>query len=189
MRRRLAGFFLVIGALCLIGAAGLFVYNSVEAQRAVDAAGATLEKLQAVLPVEETEADGEMPAVTIDGHEYIGTVAIPRFRLELPVQKDWSYEGLRETPGRYAGSVRTKDLVIAAHNYQQHFGRIQELQSGDTVVFTDVEGRVFTYAVDEVETLEATAVEEMVSGDWDLTLFTCNFAGQARVTVRSIETG
>jgi len=35
-----------------------------------------------------------------------------------------------------------------------------------------------------VETLQPTAVEEMCSGDWDLTLFTCTLGGKFRVTVR-----
>ncbi len=38
--------------------------------------------------------------------------------------------------------------------------------------------------VAEVETLAPTAVEEMKSKDWDLTLFSCTIDGGARVTVR-----
>ena len=59
---------------------------------------------------------------------------------------------------------------------------------GSTVVFTDVEGRCFSYEVQTVETLEATAIEEMVSSEWDLTLFTCTVGGAARVTVRCRQT-
>ena len=40
------------------------------------------------------------------------------------------------------------------------------------------------YEVSLVEQLERTAIEEMESGDWDLTLFTCTVGGAARVTVR-----
>ena len=36
----------------------------------------------------------------------------------------------------------------------------------------------------EIERLRPTAVKEMTSGDWDLTLFTCTVGGQSRVTVR-----
>ena len=35
-----------------------------------------------------------------------------------------------------------------------------------------------------MDTLAATAVEEMTDSGFDLTLFTCNYSGQARVTVR-----
>ena len=40
----------------------------------------------------------------------------------------------------------------------------------------------------QVETLAPTAVDEMTGGDWDLTLFTCTYSGQARVTVRCVKT-
>ena len=37
-----------------------------------------------------------------------------------------------------------------------------------------------------VETLESTAVEDMVSEEWDLTLFTCDLSGESRITVRCL---
>ena len=47
-----------------------------------------------------------------------------------------------------------------------------------------MDGNVFRYEVVELETLMPTAIEEMTSGDWDLTLFTCTIGGGSRVTVR-----
>jgi sortase A len=37
-----------------------------------------------------------------------------------------------------------------------------------------------------MEILSPFAVEEMTSGDWDMTLFTCTVGGQSRVTVRCV---
>ena len=82
------------------------------------------------------------------------------------------------------GSAYTGDLVIAAHNYISHFGNLKRLQLGDSVTFTDMEGNKFHYEVEVLETLASTAVEEMTSGKWDLSLFTCTVGGQQRVTVR-----
>jgi sortase A len=39
-----------------------------------------------------------------------------------------------------------------------------------------------------LEILRPTAVEEMISGDWDLTLFTCTIGGATRVTIRCEKT-
>lgn len=50
--------------------------------------------------------------------------------------------------------------------------------------FTAVSGDVYEYEVEKVETLNPYAVDEMLSGDWDLTLFTCTYGGRKRVTVR-----
>ena len=47
-----------------------------------------------------------------------------------------------------------------------------------------MDGNVFNYEVVAKETLMPTAIEEMASGDWALTLFTCTVGGSYRVTIR-----
>lgn len=128
--------------------------------------------------------DGEMTVVTIDGNDYVGCISIPELELELPVMSEWSYPRLRSAPCRYCGSTRQDDLVILAHNYARHFGRLKELSPGDAVIFTDMNGVVNEYVVVEVDTLSPYAVSEMVSCEYDLTLFTCTYGGRSRVTVR-----
>lgn len=97
-------------------------------------------------------------------------------------------EILRRTPCRYSGSAYRDDLILLAHNYESHFGRLKSLSPGDAVLFTDADGNEFAYEVLELEMLRPTAVEDMTAGDWDLTLFTCTLGGQARVTVRCLRT-
>ena len=130
------------------------------------------------------DSDRELPVREIDGHRYIGMVSIPVIDMALPVQEDWSPALLKTSPCRYMGSPYRRDLIICAHNYDTHFGRLKNLMPGDEVVFTDVEKNEFRYTVVELETLAGTAVEEMKNGEWDLTLFTCTLGGQTRVTVR-----
>ena len=138
----------------------------------------------AVLPENVPETDMEMPVKTVDGVDYIGVIAVPSLSLELPVASEWSYERLKTSPCRYSGSVYSGDMVLCAHNYSSHFGQIKTLKPGDAVVFTDVDGNVYNYEVAELETLQPAAIDEMKSGEWDLTLFTCTIGGQTRVTVR-----
>lgn len=128
--------------------------------------------------------DMEMPTKMIDGQEYIGVLEIPALELKLPVISRLSYPRLKTAPCRYGGSAYTKDFVIAAHNYPAHFGGLKNLKAGDAVTFTDMDGNLFCYEAAELEVLKPTAVEQMESGDWDLTLFTCTVGGQSRVTVR-----
>ena len=40
-----------------------------------------------------------------------------------------------------------------------------------------------------VETLPAAAVAEMTAGEYPLSLFTCDYSGQARITVRCTRAG
>ena len=187
---------IVIGALLLIGALSLYLYNRYDADRASNASTEAEEKLSDAmlsavgseydLAVEEDE-NGEAYSVislTVDNDSYIGILSIPSFGLELPVLTEWSYAGLKNSPARYTGSASAGNLVICAHNYERHFGNIKDLSIGASITFTDVTGTVYEYEVTEVETIQPTAITEMITGDWDLTLFTCNYSGQARVAVR-----
>jgi len=137
-------------------------------------------------PTEEPKQ--EMPEVKIDGTVYIGIVEIPALELELPVISSWSNANAKIAPCRYSGSVIQEDLIVCAHNYDSHFGRLERLSGGDRVCFTDMEGIRYVYRVTELQTLESTDVEEMLSGDWDLTLFTCTPGGKRRIVIRCCST-
>ena len=130
-----------------------------------------------------TSLDPEMPVVTLDGYEYVGYVEIPALELKLPVMSDWDYNRLTLAPCRQFGSSRTDDLVIAAHNYESHFGHLKDLSAGDTVTFTDMEGIVNTYCVKKIETLNPNEVDAVQNSGYDLVLYTCTKDGQTRVTV------
>lgn len=130
--------------------------------------------------------DMDMPVKNIDGQDYIGILSIPSLNLELPVISEWSNSRLKIAPCRYGGSAYSGNLIIAAHNYRSHFGSLRNLEEGSDVIFTDVDGNIFTYTVMVREILKSTDVQEMESGGWDLTLFTCTAGGQNRVTVRCI---
>ena len=136
------------------------------------------------MPAFVRNPDMEMPVVMLGGDAYIGTLEVPKFDLELPVMSDWSYPGLKKAPCRYSGSIYAGDMVIAGHNYARHFSPIKQLQVGDEVRFTDVDGNVFIYQVAMTETLGKYAVDEMLEGEWELTLFTCTYGGGSRATVR-----
>lgn len=82
----------------------------------------------------------------------------------------------------------TTNYTSYTYTIRSHFGKLANLSPGDPVTFTDMEGSTFSYTVMELETLPADAVEEMTSGDWDLTLFTCTLDGQSRITVRCVGT-
>jgi len=136
----------------------------------------------------ETPAPAPAEPVVIDGQKYIGLLSIPTLGLNLPVNNDLTLAQLRKTPCRYYGEESADNLIIAAHNYNTHFGKIGALKPGDSVNLTDAGGVTQAYAVSEILTLPGNAADEMKRpGDWDLTLFTCNYAGTERVTVRCIK--
>ena len=138
---------------------------------------------------EDAPESSEAPAEIMLGNAaYCGYLELPSLGIELPVQSSWSYPALKKSPCRYSGSVETNDLIIAAHNYASHFGRIGELTAGDLIIFTDAAGKQHEYSVSFMEVIAGQDVAQMFSGsaeDWDLTLYTCTLSGQSRVTVRA----
>ena len=120
----------------------------------------------------------------INGYAYIGYLSIPDLNLELPVMSGWDSRRLQISPCRFTGTLRGEDLVIMAHNYNSHFGRLSKLTEGAQIIFTDMDGNVWHYGVVAMDILPAEAVEEMTAGEYDLTLFTCAPNRTQRITVR-----
>lgn len=126
----------------------------------------------------------DMPETEVDGVAYIGYLNFLTLELELPVITETTYPYLKISPCRFEGSAYLDDLVIGAHNYTRHFGQIGDLAYGDEITFTDLDGNVFHYEVANIEILQPHQVEELCSGEWPLTLYTCTLGGRTRVTVR-----
>jgi len=176
------------GVLALLSSAGFIVYNVWDENRAADSAAMATQMLFEYIEESTENHDPEIVPefIEIGGELYIGLLSIPALSLELPVNNEWSYPKLKESPCRYAGSIDDL-LVIAAHNYKNHFGSLTKLVSGDTVLLTDAAGGKHQYLVEEVTTLKATDIDAMTDSLHDLTLFTCTFGGKARIAVRCVK--
>ena len=101
------------------------------------------------------------PVTMVGDYEYIGVLDLPVLNLSLPIMSDWDYERLKMAPCRQFGSAATDDLVIAGHNYINHFGSLGMLKAGDSVTFTDTDGAVNTYVVSETATISPTETENV----------------------------
>ena len=208
MKQKIGRICIVLGALLLLGAAGLAGYNKWDASRADKASQEALGELEQTLTqtieeknkseevVIQKELDPQQPMteVELNGWNYIGYLSIPSIGLNLPVMSEWSYAGLKIAPGRYSGSTYADNMVVCAHNYAKHFSPIKWLEKGAEVYFTDMDGMRWSYEVSAVETLQPTQIEKMTtktedSDEWDLTLFTCTTGGRARCAVRCVRTG
>ena len=197
MKDKAANLLLFLGALLVAGALTLYYINGREERQAAEIIETLLPQLietvdnkgrdpSAAAEEQKEQPGAENTAMTekvIDGNAYIGYLSIPILDLELPVLSDWSDERLKIAPCRYQGTLRGNDLVLMAHNYDRHFGRISQLQVGDLVVFRDMNGGETTYRMAAQDVLGPYETEEMTAGHYDLTLFTCTYGGKHRVTV------
>lgn len=174
-----------LGAVLILAALLLFLYNRSEDRRAGQEAESLLEDVRSSMAANADPDPQEEPVEEIT-YDYAGVIAIPNLSLELPLIDQWSYARLKVAPCRQSGAAADGDLVIAAHNYKSHFGYLDRLEPGASVIFTDMEGTVYRYAVEEIRQLapeDAEDVSSVFSSEYPLVLYTCTPGGKARVAV------
>lgn len=199
---------MIAGALLLASAALLLFHNRYESKQAGETARTALTEVKQEILRRQEEQQTELAAqdsassaaasspctmqsgqcigmtvVKIDGYGYIGYLDIPALNLQLPVMADCDLTRMSIAPCRQFGSTWTDDIVIAGHNYQEHFGEIQKLQQGDVVQFTDMDGNRITYQVREVEIVKESDIEKVKSRKYDMVLYTCTYGARYRVLV------
>lgn len=183
--RRRRGAVLLASGMLLLGLAGsLTVINMIEDRAAGEYTNQILDNMALSEEMNIVAESDENPIVIVDEEAFCGTVVIEKLRVKLPIFQQWNYKKLQKAPCRYSGSVEMNDMIIAAHNYNSHFGKLNVLENGDEIIFVDVLGKTYNYEVKEILLLDGSAVEDMTSGEWDFTLFTCTKGGKQRVTVR-----
>ena len=197
-----------LGTALLLAALFLVLHNKAEDRAGGEQATGILSSLKDALPeyvtttttlpaAEQFDLFAEyeqttvpvMETVEINGNSYVGYVSVPALGIELPVLAEWSYPNLKIAPCRYSGNLYENDLILCAHNYNTHFGRLHDLHCDDEIIFTDANGQPHRYTVINIEQLAGTATDQLQRGsadEWDLTLFTCTLGGQSRVTVRAV---
>ena len=193
---------MIFAVLMLVSAGILLFYNSKENNRVEQESLETVTELENILEqqiieqnnnkIEETNDTGnstvssnDRTSISVNGHNYIGIVYIPILNnLALPVIEDCTESNLKVSGCRYSGSLKENNIVIAGHNYKSSFGKLSRLKVGNIVYFKDANGAVYKYHCKSIETLSPKSVNEMVTGDWDLTLFTCTYNGANRVAYR-----
>lgn len=208
MKNKLRIALISTGTVLILSALFLCLYNISENKRAYRESESTLAQLKSFIPepvittitLTTTEPDlyaqyetvttavPENITIDLDGTLYCGYLSLPSLGIELPVANEFSYPALKTSPCLYSGTVAGEDLVIAAHNYNSHFGRIKELTNGDEIIFTDCSGIKNNYTVISSESIDGTDISSMLNGngtDWQLTLFTCDLSGKARITIRA----
>lgn len=195
MRKTFGVVLMIVGALLLVGALVLFICNQAEANCAKQSSIEVVSQLKDAIPDGEKQPENtsdvsdtptkerQTTEIEIDDYDYIGYLSIPALGLELPVMSSWDYQRLKVSPCRYSGNITDKNLVVIAHNYSGHFGNLDRLQFEDEVLFTDVTGAVTAYRVACVDVVPPSSAEEVVSGDFDLSLVTCTYGGKTRFVV------
>ena len=199
MSRKLSSLLIGLGILMLLGGAGLLLHNHWEADQVAsfsawvlpelsEYAAAAHETASAPPLVTDPKAPApQMPTAEIEGRRFSGVLRIPAIGYCVPVLDSCTEELLKLGACRFHGSTYSGDLVLCAHNYNQLYKTLSSLKPGDAVQFTDMDGLLWTYEVVDLETLAPDMVTEMNDSAYDLTFFTCTYGGQARLTLRCVQ--
>ena len=196
MRKKLGIILIGLGTALIISALLLFLYNQNEDKHAGEMVNQVLPQIQATIEEhsfhdvseedEYTEVDIE-PVTTkiamVNGYNYIGVLSIPTLSIELPVLSECDEVLLKIAPCRDYGDVTTDNLVIAAHNYKNHFGRLGQLTSGNEVTFTEMDGTIHSYKVSQSMVVSPNDVELVINSGFELALYTCDYMNQNRIAV------
>lgn len=190
MKNKLYQYVSWIGIFCVVCSISLCAYNVYDSFRSYFVSKQKMNAYHVVktsvgsIPDYVLNPDMDMPEVDVDGMSCVGTLEIPSLDLNLCVTSTFSDENMKQLPCRYYGSIYKSNMVIIAHNYWFHFGRLNTLKSGDEIIFIDASGNQFKYSVDAMDVVSPESVAEVTNGKWPLTLVTCTLDSQNRIVVR-----
>ena len=155
---------------------------------------------QIVEPVNEIVSSTTIGDITYPTEAII---TIPKIGITYPVLSETSDELLEISVNRYwpeKGKLQPNDLgnyCIVGHNYRngKMFGRLNELERGDTVELEDMTGRKVEYAVYDTYVVDPddTSCTSQLTADGkplafrELTLITCTNYGTQRLVVKCRE--
>ena len=165
-------FLIVLGIVLELYAGGLWGYNQYIQNKAEEAAADALADYQ----------NGG------SAYDYFGSITIESANISLPIINGYSNDILNVGACVFDGSIEEGNLIVIGHNYRSVFGRLDLIKIGDTITINH-NGTNYGYVVSGVTEIDASDKEQMYEGGgsvWNLTLYTCNFSGAGRITIRAV---
>lgn len=168
---------IVIGAGLLVGAVIMLALWRWNIHSSGERAQYYVDTLRTLIPepenaVPEERRDNTMSVISVDGTDFVGIVELPHYASVLPVCADW--EKASQYPCRFNGSIYDGTMQIGATTQKGQYDFYRELSVGDRVVFTDVEGNRYTFAITGLRYEEHADQAAFRQEDVPLTLFIKN---------------
>ncbi len=167
----------ILLGIALIAASSAFIaVRFIQKNQSSEKLSETVEKIEKCMPEAsagfiEERSDTSMPAIEIDGRDYIGILELPGRTLKLPVAANWSSSGLSFRPAKYIGSVYDGSLIIGGRYEEGNFDFADLIDAGEEVTFTDMTGKKFRYTVAKINHSDDAKTETLADSDYQLTLF------------------
>lgn len=174
---------MIIGGVLVIGTLLLFLYNRWDAHSVSVKSEEVINEIKEYLNQPQLNINDEMPSVIISDDYYIGYLTIPSLQVEVAVLDEFDQNKLKIAAARQYGTTYDDDLVIAGYNYKWHFGRFNEIQIGDILAFTNMNGISVIYEVKNIDLVDPYDIEKIQDSDYDLVLYTSNISGKNKIAI------
>lgn len=169
-------FMQIIGLVLLIICLVLALATVFKTKQAQNGTPIIVENINNLLPDSysisiDEYAGHDMPAIELEGTDYIGLIEVPGFSIQLPVQGDWENKDLAKGPCRFWGSIYNSDLIIGGKNQQAQFEFCQQVDIGEKINIIDMRGALFNLTVQKIERSSDVSFEKLSEGEYPLSLF------------------
>lgn len=190
MKRR-RNIFLLAGLLLVLVSFGLLAVTTLQTNAAASAAAELAAELEKTMPprsvgLMDSYTNMEMPAFSLDGQDFIGTVTIPAFQTVLPIAPAWDTGKVSSFPCRFWGTVYDGSLVLGGADQKGQFDFLDQIQNGDSVLVTDMTGAQFSYRVSAIHRADSARADILLDGQSDLTIFARNARSLEYIIVRCV---
>ena len=178
----------IVGALLIALAAGLMIFDTWHRSDSAKKAPDIVSEMYTLMPevhdsVPMNRVDNTMPAMQLDGQNFVGILEVPMCSAALPIGSEWDND-VMDFPCRYTGSVYDVSLIIGGRGDAGQFGFTADISLGDRVMFTDTAGARYTYTVADIEKTDDVSLGNLSSGNFDLVLFARDEYGFEYTVVR-----
>ena len=113
-----------------------------------------------------------MPALSIEGTDFIGILELPSHGSALPVCADWGKPS--RYPCRFSGSIYDGSIQIGGTSQKGQYDFYREISVGDSLFFTDMTGNRYAYTVTAIRYETHADQDALAREDASLTLFIKN---------------
>lgn len=187
MKTRKFPLLLVLGLVLILAALCLALVFSLRMARVNRDSKSYWDKITAILPAAHPGLPlntGDMPALELDGTDFVALLEIPAHGVRLPVTSSWQGRTLPALPGRFSGSAYDGTLVLGGFDQSRQFGFCSKIDPGVKLTLTDMTGAVFSYTVTRVDRSQSADAAWLQDPDSDLTLFCRSLLSGTYLAVR-----
>ena len=169
-------FFRILGCVLILCGLALVLATGYLNRKARQDAPRIAARIHAIVPTTTTGSvdnytDMDMPALQIEGRDYVALIRIPAYGVELPVGSSWDTKQIWSHPCRFWGTVYNGSLVVGGVDQPGQLDFLDRIDLGCQILVTDMTGGEFSYLVERIELRKQADAETLLDETADLTLF------------------